>query len=90
MYLLLLRNPLCFTLLESYARPSNRTSQMTYQQLQPGDIRQPGDEVRAITKTKGFLAHPDDAFCAWRPVSLLSHPILPADLANAEFRRPLP
>lgn len=60
--------------------------------LKVGDIRQLGDEVRH--KTGGFdpwfdNVHKNDRKGLWRPVSLVGHPILSADLIATELRRPV-
>ena len=56
--------------------------------LKVGDIRQLGDEVRHRTGTD-YPFYPCDKKGAWRPASLIGHPILPADLIVTELRRPL-
>jgi len=63
---------------------------MNYRILNAGEVRQPGDQVRHK------FCHKDscniieaDRLGEWRPATLLSHPILSADLVVCEFRRPV-
>jgi hypothetical protein len=71
--------------------PSNpmSTQTQTHIDLKVGDIRQLGDEVRHRTGVKDFYASDADRHGKWRPVSLIGHPILSADLIATELRRPL-
>lgn len=63
---------------------------MNYKPLTAGDTRQPGDEVRHKFGHKDSCCIFDaDRLGQWRPATLLSHPILPADLVVCEFRRPV-
>lgn len=57
--------------------------------LKVGDIRQLGDEVRHRCGWKEAPASNADFKGQWRLVSLIGHPILPADLIATELRRPL-
>ena len=58
-----------------------------YKDLHIGDIRKRGDQMRTI------WPHPSEkdvmVISNWLEVTLFNWPILPADLFNAEFRRPL-
>lgn len=61
-----------------------------YQRLNPGDIRQIGDEVRhKYGAFPGACVDPRDAHGEFRPVTLLGQPILESDLIVGEFRRPV-
>jgi len=58
-----------------------------YKTLHVGDIRKFGDQTRTL------WPHPFEknvmVISDWSEVMLFNWPILPADLFNAEFRRPL-
>lgn len=57
-----------------------------YKQLNAGDIRQKGDEVRHITGCTNKGAQESTKF---RSINLIGHPIEQSDLIVAEFRRPV-
>lgn len=59
---------------------------MNYKTLKVGDVRQQGDEVKALCVGIWSGHWIKDG---WRPVTLVGWPILPSDLVNAEFRRPV-
>jgi hypothetical protein len=64
---------------------------ITHRKLKVGEVRREGDETRvAYTRYRGMYGN-DDPYLferPWEPVSLIGHPILPADIVVSEFRRP--
>lgn len=58
--------------------------------LKAGDIRKQGDEVRQrwLGGNRHTRSTEPESPGEWNDVSLVGWPILPADLFNAEFRRP--
>lgn len=61
-----------------------------YLQLEAGDVRQEGDETR-LAYFRGKNTYDSNYIIfytePWKPVSLVGHSILPADLIVSQFRR---
>lgn len=68
---------------------------MNYQTLKTGDVRRLGDEQRNFYRAnmhqnrRGAHRHPTVSANPWRPICLVGHTVLGADLCHLEFRRPL-
>lgn len=60
---------------------------MQYKILKAGDVRQEGDEVK-VTAKEPFTSY-NEQFRDFVPINLVGHPILPVDLVNCEYRRPV-
>lgn len=72
--------------------PADQFYFMKYQTLKVGDVRQQGDETRVTYIRYKSLYNDGEGYPyadPWQEVSLVGWPILPSDLFNAEFRRPL-
>lgn len=61
-----------------------------FKPLSVGDVRKRGDQTRLhYMKCRNFWEKPEEVITEWEEVNLFGWSILPSDLFNAEFRRPL-